>query len=63
VEILVTWYCANCDCENEDDYTNTACPMCENCEAEYDWTALLTNEQFEKFNIALASEQEQAYSD
>ena len=46
----VTWTCPHCSAVNLDSYTQTAFPLCENCNKTVDWEEFLTDEQLDMLN-------------
>lgn len=50
----VRWRCPNCRTYNEDDYAETAVPMCEACEEEFFWHEFLGTEELARLNKAYA---------
>lgn len=57
--IMIMWNCPTCGTENQDDYANTAAPICEHCDYYSDmWDDILTTEQMETANLQLEAQSE-----
>ena len=45
----VHWNCPKCGMVNEDDWSFTAFPVCENCYSEIWWEDILKDSQLEQY--------------
>ncbi len=53
------WICRVCNCTNSDRYEDTAGPTCFNCDEEYSWDELLSEEEMGRLNKLLARKETQ----
>ncbi len=52
----IKWTCPTCDARNEDSFTETAAPMCSDCDSEFFWSDLMQPAEFHAFNLEAARE-------